>query len=1297
MDLNVWHILWVLIHGPWMPSRAFNLDTKRPTVFRGPEEAQFGFSVQQHYASGKNWLLVGAPWKGSAGTRPGDVYRCPLGLGSEVTNSSCEKLGLEKVVSVPSVTEVKENMNLGMNLAPGPDPGSFTVCAPLWAQECGSSYFAPGICSNVDSGFNVSESYAPTLQKCGSYMDIVFVLDGSNSIYPWSDVQNFLVKTLQSFHIGPDQTQVGIVQYGEVATHEFDLGDFRSTEEAVDAARRVRQLRGNETHTAKGVFTARSEAFSPERGARPDAQKVMIVVTDGESHDKYLLPEVIDQCERDGITRYAIAVLRSYSSNADDVARLINEVRSIASHPVERHFFNVTSEATLIDIVGTLGERIFSLEGTREKNETSFDLELSQAGFSAHYVGGALMLGAVGAYEWMGTIVRRVGDEVSLPGKHAFESALPSELRSHAAYLGYSLTSARTENGSTILVAGAPRFNHTGRTVVFTQDHNSKVSVLKTLSGEQIGSYFGGEVCAMDVDGDSVSDVLLVAAPMFMDSSSRETGRVYLYTFSPQGVLEWSAHLSPAESQDSRFGSALAAVPDLNQDGWGELAVGAPLEDERQGAVYLFQGHGRSLRTTHVQRVAASQLGHGLLLFGRSLHAQLDVDGNEIADVAVGSLGAAVVIWSRGIVEVEVATHFDPGEIDIWSFTCEARGRSTFCVESSVCLTARTSAPKPEAQHVAVVYNVTIDASRLAPRALFEKHDERRLLREAILPYNVETCSRFKIYMLEASDYVKPLGVRVDFRMADPDSGPVLNLLKPKHVEYMIPFKKDCGDDDQCITDLVLSVNTDASGSTSAPFLISSTMHRVLLNVTLHNKLENAYNTRLNVSLSPNLHFSNVMDQAEKAVKINCHSLAHATGRVCEAGYPVFKSNTKISRLFEFKLSETTLLNHIDFQMEAMSDSDELPDTMHDNAFHLSLPVRYQADTILLRQTNIEYIEILKDVRPPNIIKSFNDIGTIFKFTITIENTGPYLLEHLQVNVSIPAFSQKGNPLLYITHVDTFPPHKVRCHTGNIVDPFTVAQSQPRAVFLAEDFMAVRELNCKTAKCATFLCTIKRMDKHQTLGVKVTTRLWNSTFHTGKLSHVRIVAPTTLHLLNSSLMVIKEGHGTTNVTVEVIKRGKYVFPFWIILASVLGGLLLLALIILALWKVTSAHIDNASPKFVWIPHRGSLQGSSRNVLIHVHQFNNSSAFTESCWLCRLLSSFTLCEKLIVSVCFIHHLSCNACTGSECIRYCCFMVCQLRDDPVLVHLSHCCSVLSLSFLYCYQSVPINFTILNIFRC
>lgn len=51
-----------------------------------------------------------------------------------------------------------------------------------------------------------------------------------------------------------------------------------------------------------------TEAFSPERGGREDATRLMIVVTDGESHDGDELPEALRECERRNITRYAIAV-----------------------------------------------------------------------------------------------------------------------------------------------------------------------------------------------------------------------------------------------------------------------------------------------------------------------------------------------------------------------------------------------------------------------------------------------------------------------------------------------------------------------------------------------------------------------------------------------------------------------------------------------------------------------------------------------------------------------------------------------------------------------------------------------------------------------------------------------------------------------------------------------------------------------------------------------------------------------------------------------------------------------------
>ena len=45
-----------------------------------------------------------------------------------------------------------------------------------------------------------------------------------------------------------------------------------------------------------------------ERGARPGVKKVMVIVTDGESHDSHELDRVIKECEDDGIERFGIAV-----------------------------------------------------------------------------------------------------------------------------------------------------------------------------------------------------------------------------------------------------------------------------------------------------------------------------------------------------------------------------------------------------------------------------------------------------------------------------------------------------------------------------------------------------------------------------------------------------------------------------------------------------------------------------------------------------------------------------------------------------------------------------------------------------------------------------------------------------------------------------------------------------------------------------------------------------------------------------------------------------------------------------
>lgn len=70
--------------------------------------------------------------------------------------------------------------------------------------------------------------------------------------------------------------------------------------------------------------------------------------------------------------------------------------------------------------------------------------------------------------------------------------------------------------------------------------------------------------------------------------------------------------LQPDRSQDSRFGFAMAALPDLNHDGFTDVAVGAPLEDGHKGALYLYHGTQTGIRS-HPTQVSSAGIRNGVV------------------------------------------------------------------------------------------------------------------------------------------------------------------------------------------------------------------------------------------------------------------------------------------------------------------------------------------------------------------------------------------------------------------------------------------------------------------------------------------------------------------------------------------------------------------------------------------------------------------------------------------------------------------------------------------------------------
>uniref|UniRef100_A0A8C2IUK7 Integrin, alpha 11a n=1 Tax=Cyprinus carpio TaxID=7962 RepID=A0A8C2IUK7_CYPCA len=940
----------------------FNIDTRNHRIIKGPRQTQFGYTVQQHMAGGQKWLLVGAPLETNGQHQTGDVYKCPLSRRSG--GPSCTKLNLGRI-SLTNVSERKDKMRLGMTLSSNPKDNSFVACGPLWSYECGSSYYSTGICSRVNASFKFSRTIAPAFQRCETYMDIVIVLDGSNSIYPWNEVQDFLINILRKFYVGPGQIQVGVLQYGEKVVSEFQLNDFRSVEDVVKAARKIDQRGGEETNTALGINVARSEAF--KQGGRRGAKKVMIVITDGESHDSADLQQVIEDSEKDGITRYAIAVLGYYNRRGINPEAFLNEIKYIASDPDDKHFFNVTDEAALKDIVDALGERIFSLEGT-SKNGTAFGLQMSQAGFSTHIVEDGILVGAVGAYDWNGAVLKETRQGKVVPPKSSYEQEFPEELKNHGAYLGYTVTSVVSARSGQLYVAGAPRFNHTGKVIIFTLKNTGELTILHSLKGQQIGSYYGSEIAPVDLDDDGVTDNLLVAAPMFF-SGGWEKGKVYIYR--PRFILEGSLEILD-QGQNARFGSALAPVPDLNGDSFNDVVIGAPLEDDHKGAIYIYHSQRNRILRKYKQRIGAIQLAPGLQYFGRSIHGKMDMNGDDLVDLAVGSLGAAVLLWSRSVVRIHAIVRFEPSKINIFNKDCRRGGKDVTCMSAIVCLNITARTPIRASQEIAISYNAFFEEKRFNPRAVFDDPDHQQPQNLTLLP-GEEKCDHIYFHVMETTDYARPIIFTVETELLELDQGPVLDDSWPT----TLPFWNGCDEDDHCVPDLVLQSQTDLmdrsllcrSQTPAEPseHIIEGSRKRMVVDVRLENRGENAYGAQLNITNTPNLRFSSLIVKDNSEIHIDCRSENRRKyEKSCNISAPFMRANLQRLHLFVKKLSKNSI-------------------TIHFDSLRDFYPTRYE-------------------LKPDLSLEEPSDFNPPFNFTFQIQNLGYFPIQDLQLYIAIPEF-----------------------------------------------------------------------------------------------------------------------------------------------------------------------------------------------------------------------------------------------------------------------------------------------------
>lgn len=957
---------------------------------------------------------------------------------------------------------------------------------------------------------------------------------------------------MEGLDIGPTKIQVSLIQYGNYPNIMFKMNTYNNKDTMKKAISGINQMGGDQTNTFKAIDYTRQYAFSADYGGRPNANKVMVVITDGESHDNGILKEVISRCERDKITRFGIAVLGYYNRYSIDSKNLISEIKAITSDPKERFFFNVSDEVALLDKAGTLGERIFSIEGTTQGGET-FQMEMAQVGFSAQYskATASLMLGAVGAYDWSGTIVHQNSNQFSIFPYNAFEKVIHG--KNESSYLGYAV--AIINMGRTVnFVGGAPRTNYTGQVVVYNINNQGNVTILQIQKGEQIGSYFGSVLCSVDVDKDSVTDILLVGAPMYMNEYKKEQGQVYLFAIKG-GMLHQREQLDgPTSVDNTRFGAAIAALMDIDLDGFNDVIVGAPLENQNSGAVYIYNGYKNTIRTKYSQKILGSSFTPSLQFFGQSLDGHKDLNGDTIPDVTVGAYEKVVQFWSLSIADVSVKVSFNPDKIVLTNKNSE--------ITVKICFDVRFRPANSRQQSVAIIYNATLDAdlmsSRVTSRGQFKEVGDRFIAKAIDIGGSIR-CTEHVFNVQETSDSENALALRVNIAAQKPDSSPVLNPYSSGSSEWFISFQKECGDDNVCHSDLSLQV-VQKPDDVKLPYIVSDKNRRLMFQVTMMNKVENAYNTKLKAIFSENLFFASSISPSD-GTEVLCQ-VGNIQGSVsCLVGFPFLKDKQKVTFEIGFDFNLKYLRDKAYIYFQATSESYE--DFPQDNAVNISIPVKYDTEMHFTRSTSINFYEVLSGASVPSTINHLEEIGPEYNFTIKI-STGTIPVTSAFVTVNVPEFTKGNNPLMYITDIQTDQARGISCNA--VTNPLHIGKKEYLISFTEEKFTNIQELTCENTRCATFKCLMKDLQLREDYFVNVSTRIWNGTFAASSFKALDLVGSATLETLNPDIFVVS--NNKLLIPLTIIKPSeKAEVPIGVVVGSAIAGLVLLAALVAALWKL----------------------------------------------------------------------------------------------------------------------------------
>uniref|UniRef100_A0A8D3CC79 Integrin, alpha 3b n=1 Tax=Scophthalmus maximus TaxID=52904 RepID=A0A8D3CC79_SCOMX len=826
----------------------------------------------------------------------------------------------------------------------------------------------------------------------------------------------------------------------------------------------------------------------------------------------------------------------------------------------------------------------------------NFNMELEgmcNMGISGGMTDTDVYIGAPGSFVWQGNVHVTWRDP---DPQNAWDSIGKGfgQMKRRYSYIGYSVLEAKNlfSHDNYSVVTGSPRDESKGSVVFGTKTYNAIDPVL-IIPGEQVGSYFGSSLAVTDLNNDDWND-LIVGAPFYFDRMNDHGGAVYIF-MNENGSFQKKASMVLKGPAASGFGFAVAAIGDVNQDGFPDFAVGAPFHDT--GKVYIWMGSKKGISEMPSQVIQGKAVGKDIFqTFGYSINGGLDMDDNGYPDILVGSLDDRIALLrARPVIHLAKVFTVEPKIVD--HLQC---GKNP-CITATLCMSFTLSnGNKDFKRNITVKYTVKADMERRSPRVRFQDNYGDSYTGFLSLPSSKSMCKTLTLFVVEpVKDKLEPVVFFLNMSLHEQkpksrrslqnlDSFPVMSQEQKLTQRTEISFQKECGTDNKCSSNLQLTaqfVDDDNKHGKFQVLQFNSNMKIVRLMVEVTNfatggKLgEDAHQAMLNITIPDALSYSGVRSMMGFVIILS----------------PLLRFHHQVSLALKF---ETTGINLYTQEIESqLAEAQNV--TSHYLPHHAFCwrSVQSFLSLTLSRVNALVQTQFGGTVMGESAMVKTSDVGSLVEFTFNVNMRGQPLgdLGTLAVEFEWPFEVANGKWLLYLTKIVIKGESEMECNPAEavvnvlnltssgsgpkrtkrqiVVDDTTQPQIvEPQAtISLVTHRKETYLLECSkgTARCVKFSCPLLNMT--DSAKIYVQSRLWNSTMLEDYSNALRITVrgQATLKLITDK-PTIKMDSQTTMFTVEIEPvegvEIPYELPLWIIISAAVAGIVLLGIIIIILWK-----------------------------------------------------------------------------------------------------------------------------------